>query len=197
MATLTTPDVVNNADVDTSSAAQAGIDNDTDFDPLSPADAQAIVLSARGLLLAASTGEINSALKGKQWALMCANDLHGGNTKAETESTDAAFFRQAATRLGGQVALIRPRLSDSSSASELRRLVLMLGRLYDAVECQGMPLDLVQKIRAQAGLPVYFGLASAAHPTAALVNQLEGSASPRDKRLFILQASLLRSLALA
>ena len=70
----------------------------------------------------------------------------------------------------------------------------MLGRLYDAVECQGMPLDLVQKIKAQAGVPVFFRLASADHPTAALADRLQGTASMRDKRGFVLQASLLRSL---
>jgi ornithine carbamoyltransferase len=191
MATFTTPAVG-----DTSSTAQVGIENDIEFDSLSPADAQAIVVSARGLLLAASTGQMNTALKGKQLALMSAIDVHGSSTTADAESPDAALFLEAATHLGAHVAPIHPRLSASSSAYELRRLALMLGRLYDAVECEGMPLDLVKKIRAQAGLPVYFGLASSAHPTAALVHQLDGSASPRDKRLFILQASLLRSLAL-
>jgi hypothetical protein len=58
-------------------------------------------------------------------------------------------------------------------------------------------LDLVQKIRAQAGVPVYFRLASASHPTAALVGQMQGDASPRDKRLVILQAALLRGLWLS
>jgi ornithine carbamoyltransferase len=70
----------------------------------------------------------------------------------------------------------------------------MLGRLYDAVECQGMPRDLMQKIKAQAGVPVFFRLASADHRTAVLVAQLQGTASRRHKRGFVLQVSLLRSL---
>ena len=176
------------------------VDDETDFDPLSPADAAAILDTARELLRASRQGQSNAALKGKQLGLMCANDTNGTTGmigeqfKGDPENGDAAFFRLAATRLGAHVARIRPRLNAGSSASELRRLALMLGRLYDAVECQGMSVDLVQKIRAQAGVPVYFRLAGEAHPTAALTNQLDGSASLRDKRLFVLQAALLRSL---
>jgi ornithine carbamoyltransferase len=181
MATITTP----------------RIEDETDFDPLSSADATVIVDIARELLLEASAGQGSAALKGKQLALMCANEALGDAVKADSESGDAAVFRLAATRLGAHVARIRPRLNSNSSAPELRRLALMLGRLYDAVECQGMSLDLVQKIKAQAGVPVYFRLASAGHPTATLADQLEGSASPREKRLFILQAALLRSFGRA
>jgi ornithine carbamoyltransferase len=170
------------------------VDDETDFDPLSPVDAAAILDTARELLRASSQGRSNAALKGKQLGLMCANDASGDLFKADPENGDAAFFRLAATRLGAHVARIRPRLNNSSSAFELRRLALMLGRLYDAVECQGMSVDLVQKIRAQAGVPVYFRLAGEAHPTAALTQQLDSSTSPRDKRFFVLQASLLRSL---
>ena len=176
----------------------ARVDDETDFDPLLPADASAIFDSARELLLAACQGQNNSALKGKQLGLMSASDapsdVANACTNTNSQSADADLFRLAATRLGAHVARIKPRLTASSSATELRRLALMLGRLYDAVECQGMPLDLVQKIRAQAGVPVYFRLASAGHPTAALANQLQDGASARDKRLFVLQAALLRSL---
>jgi ornithine carbamoyltransferase len=194
MATFTTHGVRNDTDVKAENQTARRIESDTDFDPLSPADAAAIVDCARELLLAASQGQSNEALKGKQLALMCANEAQGDAAKVESEVSDADLFRQAATRLGAHVARIRPRLNANSSAPELRRLALMLGRLYDAVECQGMSLDLIQKIRAQAGVPVYFRLASAAHPTAALASHLDGGASPRDKRLFVLQAALLRGL---
>jgi ornithine carbamoyltransferase len=170
------------------------VDDETDFDPLSPDDAAAIVEGARELMQAASKGEVNDALKGKQLALMCANEAQGDVPKGHAENSDAALFRQAASRLGAHVARIRPRLNAESSAPELRRLALMLGRLYDAVECQGLSLDLVLKIRAQAGVPVYFKLASEGHPTAALADRLPGGGSLREKRLFVLQAALLRSV---
>ena len=171
---------------------------------IAPAEAAAILSSASDLLAVAAHGQTNAALKGKQLGLMCARDSppkldkpDGNelkNRNDEGESGDAAFFRFAATRLGARVARIRPGLSAGCSGTELRRLALMLGRLYDAVECQGLSFDLVQKIRAQAGVPVYFGLASAGHPTADLVAHLVGSASSSDKRLFVLQAALLHSL---
>lgn len=206
MATFKSPRVGNNTDITARSTSErkpdsgtdcendTDTDTDTDFDPLSPADADAIVDSAQALLLANSQGQTTSALKGKQLGLMCANEAQSDAPKGQPDSSDADAFRWAATQLGAHVARIRPRLSAHSSATELRRLALMLGRLYDAVECQGMPLDLVQKIKAQAGVPVFFRLASADHPTAALADRLQGAASTRDKRGFVLQASLLRSL---
>ena len=175
-----------------------------DVQPIAPAEAAAVLRIASDLLAVAAHGQTNMGLKGKQLGLMCARDLLPEHNKPdgnkvqdrndEGESRDAALFRFAATRLGARVARIRPRLSASCSGTELRRFALMLGRFYDAVECQGLSLDLVQEIRAQAGVPVYFGLASAGHPTANLVVQLAGPASSGDKRLFVLQAALLRSL---
>jgi ornithine carbamoyltransferase len=194
MATFTTHGVDRDTDVKAENTTEERIENDNDLDPLSPTDAAAIVGIARELLLAASKGQTYATLKGKQLGLMCSNEPQGDVAKIDPDNGDADLFRLAASRLGAQVARIRPRLTASSSAPELHRLALMLGRLYDAVECQGMSLDLVKKIRAQAGVPVYFWLASVSHPTAVLVDQLEVSASPRDKRLFILQAALLRSL---
>jgi ornithine carbamoyltransferase len=195
MATFTTQGVGNDPNVKAENKTAGRIESDTDFDPLSVADAEAIVDCARELLLAANKGKGDASLKGKQLALVCANEVQQSDlAKADSDNSEAAFFRLAATRLGAHVARIRPRLTASSSASELRRLPLMLGRLYDAVECQGMSLDLVRQIRAKAGVPVYFRLASAGHPTAALASHLDGSASLRDKRLFILQAALIRSL---
>jgi ornithine carbamoyltransferase len=194
MATSTTHGVGNGTDANVENKTEERIENSTDFDPLAPADAAAIVGTARELLLAASKGQTYPTLKGKQLGLMCANEPQGDVAKIDPDKSDEDFFRLAATSLGAQVARIRPRLTASSSAPELRRLALMLSRLYDAVECQGMSLDLVKKVRAQAGVPVYFWLTSVSHPTAVLVDQLEASASPRDKRLFILQAALLRSL---
>ena len=180
-------------------------------------DAAGILSLASELLAAAAQGLTNSVLEGKQLGLMCTSNARPDSGKADLnpleiskfdgqssdgessdgESSDAAFFRLAATGLGARVTRIRPRLSASSPSSELSRLSLLLGRFYDAVECQGLPLDLVRKIRAHAGVPVYFGLASAGHATAKLADQLTGNASPREKRLFVLQAALLHSLTQA
>ena len=66
----------------------------------------------------------------------------------------------------------------------------MLGRLYAAAECQGMAADLVHRLGADAGVPVYDAVASQRHPTARL-DGLLGSDSPAlDKRRFVLRAVL-------
>jgi ornithine carbamoyltransferase len=70
----------------------------------------------------------------------------------------------------------------------------MLGKLYDAVECQGMAPTLVRQVRDGAGVPVYDGIASPRHPTAQLAHQLGGDTSDADNRRFVLQAVLLNSL---
>ena len=192
--TDTNTDTDTDTDANTDANTDTHTDSGTDFDPLLPADAAAIVDTAQALLRASGESPTNAALKGKQLGLMCATEAPSDAPKANIESSDADIFRLAATRLGAHVARIRPRLSAASSTAELRRLAVMLGRLYDAVECQNMPLDLVKKIKAQAGVPVFFKLASVNHPTAALTSQLQGNAPAQDKRIFVLQASLLRSL---
>ena len=70
----------------------------------------------------------------------------------------------------------------------------MLGRLYDAVECQGMAADLVHRLGADAGVPVYDAIASQRHPTAKLDGLLGGDSPALDKRRFVLQAVLLSTV---
>ena len=105
------------------------------------------------------------------------------------------LFRRAALELGAHVAHIRPSLNGLSTPHEVQHTASMLGRLYDAVECQGMAADLVHQMGVDAGVPVYDGVASKRHPTARLVDLLDGDASARDKRRFVLQAVLLSTIA--
>lgn len=139
--------------------------------------------TARALLLSAAAGASRALLRGRQFGLLCESDLE----------TDAALFRQAATELGAKVAHIRPSLMALGTPQDIQRTAKMLGRLYDAVACQGLVPALVQQLAADAGVPVYADLASAQHATAKLVEQLEGEASDADKRLVILQAVLVGS----
>ena len=111
------------------------------------------------------------------------------------ESGDAALFRRAAVELGAHVAHIRPSLTEMSTPQDVQHTARMLGRLYDAVECQGMAPDLVHQMGIDAGVPVYDGVASPHHPTAKLDGLLGGDSSPLDKRRFVLQAVLLSTVA--
>ena len=118
--------------------------------------------SARALQRAAQAGTTQPLLRGKNLGLLCEVD----------DDADAALFRRAAVELGAHVAHIRPRLSELSTPEEVQHTARMLGRLYDAVECQGMAPALVQQVGNDAGVPVYDGIASQDHPTAQLAESL-------------------------
>lgn len=143
---------------------------------------------ARALLDAAASGALGADLRGKKLALWCADP-------AANDAPDAQLFRRAATALGAHVAFVQPGLTDRSTPEQIRVTAQLLGRLYDAVECQGLSTTLVQRFREIAGVPVYDGAATAGHATAALVDRLDGSDSRADKRRALLQALLVRSIA--
>ena len=154
------------------------------LEAMSPRQAGALLAQARALQHAARTGSTQPLLKGKNLGLLC---------EAE-DQPDAALFRRAAHALGAHVAHIRPSLTELSTPQEVRHTARMLGRLYDAVECQGMAAAVVRQVGANAGVPVYDGIALRSHPSARLAEQLEGGGSTADKRLFVLQALLLNTI---
>ena len=152
---------------------------------MSPRDVTAVLASARTLQRAAGAGKVQPLLRGKNLGLLC----------DANEDGDAALFRRAAVELGAHVAHIRPSLSELSTPQEVQHTARLLGRLYDAVECQGMAPALVQQVGSDAGVPVDDGIASRNHPTAHLAELLDGDASPADNRRFVLQAVLLNTIA--
>ncbi len=154
-------------------------------DPLSVTDVDALLRQARALQGAAGQGTMQTLLRGKNLGLLC--DDEGAD--------EAVLFRRAALELGAHVSYIRPSLSESSTPGDVRHTARMLGRLYDAVEYQGATRTLARQIAADAGVPVYNGVASPAHPTARLAALLDGGASLDDKRRFVLQAVLLHTIA--
>lgn len=147
-------------------------------------DMSELLASAQALGRAAKTDGPGASLRGKNLGLLCEFEV----------DADAALVRRAALELGAHVAHIRPSLTEMSTREEVRHTARMLGRLYDVLVCQGLPLGLVQQIGADAGVPVLDGAASADHPTAPLAAQLGDSISPDDARRFVLQALLLRVL---
>ena len=157
------------------------------FDPIAPRDVDFVLDNARALQLAAQAGDLRTLLRGRKFGLLCEVD--------NDSASDAALFRRAAVELGAHVAHIRPSLTDLSTPQEVKNTARMLGRLYDAVECQGMAPDLVHQMGVDAGVPVYDGIASQRHPTAKLDDLLGGDASKLDKRRFVLQAVLLSTVA--
>ncbi len=155
------------------------------LNPIAPRDVAFVLDNARALQLAAQAGGAQALLRGRKFGLMCEVD----------SATDAALFRRAAVELGAHVARIQPSLTALSTAPEVLRTARMLGRLYDAVECQGMSADLVHQLSADAGVPVFDAVASQRHPTAQLDALLRGDSPALDRRRFVLQAVLLSTVA--
>ena len=148
-------------------------------------------LLARAQALPASTGAStahaapgHAPLHGKKLGLVCGvADDHG-----------AVLFTRAANALGAQVALLRPSLSVQSTAEEVQRTARVLGRLYDALDCIGLPHDLVMRIAADAGVPVFEGLASAAHPAYRHARPSATETGTDEWRCLVIQAVLLGAL---
>jgi ornithine carbamoyltransferase len=152
---------------------------------LSAAEEGLLLASARSLQAAAAAGRIQALLRGKNLGLLCRDD-----TLAE-----AVLFRSAATELGAHVAHIGMSLSERSTAQEVAHTARMLGRLYDAVECQCLASTVVQQMADAAGIAVYDGIASPGHPTARLAAQLGADNPVGANRRFVLQALLLNTMA--
>ncbi|BEP46302.1 ornithine carbamoyltransferase [Variovorax sp. V15] len=152
---------------------------------LSPREVRSLLCRARLLQRAALDGSNPRPLRGKNLGLVC-----------ETPPDEAqALFRSAAEELGAQVALMRPGLSLASAQMEVQNTARMLGRLYEAVECQGLNPEIVQRMGQYAGIPVFNGAATNTHPIERLAGLLGDSTPLADNRRFLLQALLLDAIA--
>jgi len=153
----------------------------------SPAGAvDALLASARLLQRAEPGSDTERLLRGKNLGLVC--DSESG--------FDAILFRDAAAALGATVSYLRPELAPpgETAGSAPLRAARLLGRLYDGIECQGLAPALVRQLANEAGVPVFDGLATAAHPSARLALELAGDDPAERKRRLIVQAVLLFEL---
>lgn len=147
--------------------------------PLSAEELQMLLGSADALRRAAAAGIEQPLLRGKNIAVLC--------NETDCEAADA--FTRAATLLGARVARISPDAAlQRGEADAARDTARLLGRLYDAVECDELPDEVVERLQRSIGVPVYNGLASRDHP---LQRQLPADAD----REFVLQALLVATLA--
>ncbi|MDP9898702.1 ornithine carbamoyltransferase [Variovorax ginsengisoli] len=152
---------------------------------LSPSEVTHLLSRARLLQHATRDGNTPLPLRGKNLGLLC-----------ETQPDEAqALFRSAAEELGARVAITHSGLSLASTAQEVQNTARMLGRLYEAVECQGLAPTLVECIGLHAGIPVFDGAAMKDHLIDHLAQLLDDSTSLEDNRRFVLQALLLEAIA--
>ena len=149
----------------------------------SATDPAAMIAAARALRQAAAAGSPPALLRGKNFGLLCLAD----------DSADEALFVSAATELGAKVTRVPPDVFDSGAQEQ--QIARLLGRLYDGIECEGVPDERVRQLRADAGVPVYDGIGCAAHPIAALASLLGDDADGVTNRRHLVQALLLASFA--
>ncbi len=156
------------------------------FEHMSTFDVDALLARANLLRCAADVGSwVDTPLRGRNIGLMCESG----------DSTAATLFRRAAVELGAHVTQLPPSLTAWSSIVEIRQTARILGRLYDGVECQGIPAALVRQMNAYAGVPFFDGIADVGHPTAMLAGRVGGRGSPEENRRFVVQAILIGAIA--
>ena len=123
-------------------------------------------------------------LRGKNLAL-----LHGRDGLA-TGAPGA--FDAAATELGARVSHLELTHADVPHTARL------LGRLYDAIDCEGLPPELTRELERHAGVPVFSGLAEPGAPGVEVARIMSGPDAGPDEvaenRHCVLQAVLLRTL---
>lgn len=147
---------------------------------LSAADATALVATALGLKRAAAQGLAPTLLRGKHLAVF-----------ADDPACEAALaFERAASRLGARVSHVR-------AHEELLRAdgshVIVLARLYDAIEWEGLSPEAALRLQDRIGIPVFYGLAEPGHPLAGLLSRMPEPVSEEDI-LYLAQAVLMNSI---
>lgn len=76
----------------------------------------------------------------------------------------ARVFSDALEVLGARVSCICTPESDRTDEMETAKAARLLGRLYDLIDCCGVPQAYVESLDAQAGVPVLNGIAEDSHP---------------------------------
>jgi ornithine carbamoyltransferase len=148
-------------------------------------DPQAIAILSMALLVQRGcVAKKGLSLKGRRIGLLC-----------EGSSESARLVREAAEGLGAQVVCIGQMWRVVPDLEDLHRTAEAIGRMYDAVDCEGMPPELLDAFHHHCGIPVFDGLGSNRHPIANLADLLDGSSTESDRHRFIVQGSLLQALA--
>lgn len=143
------------------------------LESLTQHDMRVLIETAIHLKRAAQRGEPLQLLRGCNIALL--SDDH--------DSPSAVAFHRAATSQGAQVARVPATDPQCAGPQVLGDRAQLLGRLYAAIECQGLPEEEVLALDRESGVPVYNHLGSATHPTHLLTDLLvlrELSGKPLD-----------------
>ena len=115
-----------------------------------------------------SAGELD-VLLGVAWRmpdLLAANarPLQGRHLAVLGAPEQAQPFGEAMEALGARVSRLGAAGPEAAPEPDTAKAQRLLGRLYDAIECCGVPPAYVEALDAQAGVPVFNGLADEGHP---------------------------------
>ena len=111
-----------------------------------------------------------------------------------TESRSARLVEEAAGSLGARVSHIdQLALGTGHVRATMAKL---LGTLYDAVDCNGLPAESALTLESLVGLPTFRGLGDEDHPIRQLLHALRmpgdtEDASDREQVLRLIQAVLV------
>lgn len=97
-----------------------------------------------------------------------ARPLQGRHLAVLGRPQGAQAFGEAMEALGARVSHIGAPESGSAPEPGSAKAQRLLGRLYDAIDCCGVPAAYVEALDAQAGVPVFNGLAEDMHPLRAI-----------------------------
>jgi ornithine carbamoyltransferase len=136
------------------------------LEDLSATQASRLITLSRALEHDAKPGR---PLAGRHLVVLC--DVPG--------SPSAEAFTHAALTLGAEVAHISPEAADLHDLAAVKLAAPWLGRLYDAIECDGMDEALMQELARHAGVPVYNTVAACGHPTRLLADLMAMQDQPR------------------
>lgn len=123
-------------------------------DALSGHDVHCLLDTGLRLREAHRAGTPSTPLRGRNLALL--------NQEGSAEVSEQ--LREAALGLGAKVADLPTQVGGPGDAATVR----LLGRLYDAIDCDSLAPAVVDSIARVAGVPVFNGLGRAGHPSRAI-----------------------------
>jgi ornithine carbamoyltransferase len=140
---------------------------------LSAADLHALLDTAADVKRAKQRDPAWAPLRGRHVAVLA------------QQNDDATLeFERAVRELGGKTTRLDAGDWQSSAGARVADAARMLGRLYEAIDCSGLPAALLEQIDAHCGVPVFNGLARPDHPLSsvgALLTMREASGKSLER----------------
>lgn len=119
--------------------------------------------------------QLSAELKAAKYAGSETPRLQGKNIALifEKDSTRTRMaFEVAAYDQGAHVTYFGPKGSHIGAKESMKDTARVLGRIYDAIEYRGFGQEIVEELAQYAGVPVWNGLTTEAHPTQVLADLL-------------------------